>query len=110
MSQEIKSKSLQSLVTDLRSAHGDNLASITLYGSAASGEESDAGSDKNVLVVLKRLEVEDLRLARAATKAWKDARQPPPVFFAVDELKRAADVFPIEFLQMEQARKVLYGS
>src|SRR4029077_7952689 len=25
------------------------------------------------------------------------------------ELKRAADVFPIEFLQMERARKVLYG-
>ena len=32
-----------------------------------------------------------------------------PVYFALDELIRAADVFPIEFLQMEQARKTLYG-
>jgi hypothetical protein len=33
-----------------------------------------------------------------------------PVYFSQDELQRAADVFPVEFLQMEQARKVLYGS
>ena len=33
-----------------------------------------------------------------------------PVYFSQDELQRAADVFPIEFLQMEHARKVLYGS
>src|SRR6476469_5482682 len=33
-----------------------------------------------------------------------------PVFFTVDELSRAADVFPIEFLQMEKARRVLFGA
>src|SRR5207237_3672916 len=36
--------------------------------------------------------------------------QPLPAYFTVEELKRAADVFPIEFLQMEKAREVLYGS
>jgi len=35
---------------------------------------------------------------------------PMPVYFTVEELQRAADVFPIEFLQMEQARKILHGS
>ena len=33
-----------------------------------------------------------------------------PVYFSREELQRAADVFPIEFLQMEQARRVLYGT
>jgi hypothetical protein len=32
-----------------------------------------------------------------------------PVYFTVEELKRAADVFPIEFLQMEKARQILFG-
>jgi len=33
-----------------------------------------------------------------------------PVYFTVDELQTAADVFPIEFHNMERARKVLYGA
>src|SRR5437899_10956299 len=41
---------------------------------------------------------------------WVKSGQPTPVYFTVEELKRAADVFPIEFLQMEKARKVLHGS
>src|SRR5437899_7150274 len=41
---------------------------------------------------------------------WVKSGQPTPVYFTVEELKRAADVFPIEFLQMEKAREVLYGS
>ncbi len=110
MSEAIKTKALQRLVTDLCAAHGDNLASITLYGSNASGKQTDAHSDHNVLVVLRRIAFDDLRLSQKATRTWRNAGQPPPVFFTVDELKRAADVFPVEFLQMEKARNVLYGS
>ena len=110
MSEATESKALQRLVTDLCATHGENLESITLYGSNAAGKQTDAHSDHNVLVVLRRIELDDLRRSQKATRAWKDAGQPPPVFFTVDELKRAADVFPIEFLQMEKARKTLYGS
>ncbi len=110
MSEGTESKALQRLVTDLCAAHGENLVSITLYGSVAAGKQTDAHSDHNVLVVLRRIALDDLRLSQKATRAWKVAGQPPAVFFTVDELKRAADVFPIEFLQMEKARKVLYGS
>ena len=110
MSEATESKALQRLVTDLCATHGENLESITLYGSNAAGKQTDAHSDHNVLVVLRRIELDDLRRSQKPTRAWKDAGQPPPVFFTVDELKRAADVFPIEFLQMEKARKTLYGS
>jgi hypothetical protein len=34
---------------------------------------------------------------------------PLPVYFTINELKTAVDVFPIEFHQMEKARLVLYG-
>lgn len=110
MSEETKSKALQRLIGDLVAAHGDNLASITLYGSTAAGNQTEVRSDHDVLVVLQRIELDDLRLSLKAMRAWKDAGQPTPVLFTVDELKRAADVFPIEFLQMEKARRVLYGS
>jgi hypothetical protein len=102
-------KALDQLVSDLREAQGDNLASIVLYGATATAED-DHRSDHNVLVVLRRAAFEDLHGCSQALRAWRDAGQPPPVVFTTDELDSAADVFPIEFLQMEQARKILHGS
>jgi predicted nucleotidyltransferase len=100
---------LDTLVENLRAAHGDNLASIVLYGSVAAGDHVAEHSDHNLLIALNRIASEDLRLAQSALRDWLKSGQPPPVYFTVEELKRAADVFPIEFLQMEKARRVLYG-
>jgi hypothetical protein len=101
---------LNRLVDDLRAAYGENLASIVLYGSVAAGDHVELRSDHNLLIVLKRIALEDLRLSQTTIRDWLSLGQPMPVYFTVEELKRAADVFPIEFLQMEQARKVLHGS
>jgi hypothetical protein len=101
---------LNGLVDDLRAAYGENLASIVLYGSVAVGDQLELRSDRNLLIALKRISLRDLRLSQSTLRNWLSLRQPMPVFFTVEELKRAADVFPIEFLQMEKARKVLFGS
>lgn len=101
---------LKRLVDDLRTAYGENLASIVLYGSVAAGDHLELRSDHNLLIALKRITVADLRLSETTLRNWHSLGQPMPVFFTVEELKRAADVFPIEFLQMEKARKVLHGS
>ncbi len=101
---------LNHLVEDLRAAYGENLASIVLYGSVAAGDKVELRSDHNLLIVLKRIALEDLRLSQTTIRDWLALGQPMPVYFTVEELKRAADVFPIEFLQMEQARKILHGS
>src|SRR6267142_3239183 len=100
---------LNRLVDDLRAAHGENLSSIVLYGYVAAGDHVELRSDHNLLIVLDRIAAEDLRLAHETMRDWLSQGQPMPVYFTVEELKRAADVFPIEFLQMEKARKVLYG-
>ena len=100
---------LNRLVDELRAAHGENLSSIVLYGSVAAGDHVELRSDHNLLIVLDRIASEDLRLSHETMRDWLSHGQPMPVYFTVEELKRAADVFPIEFLQMEQARKVLYG-
>jgi predicted nucleotidyltransferase len=102
-------EALSGLVEDLRATHGDNLASIVLYGSAAAGDHVELHSDYNLLIALHRITPEDLRLAQAPTREWLRLGHPLPVYFTVEELSDAADVFPIEFHQMARARVVLYG-
>src|SRR6266700_3932577 len=109
MAKKIDSTALDRLVNDLRAAHGENLESVVLYGSAAAGDHVELRSDHNLLIVLNRITSDALRLAQAPMREWQRLGQPIPVYFTVEELKRAADVFPIEFLQMEKARRVLYG-
>ena len=109
MPKKMDAIALTQLVDELRTAHGENLASVILYGSAAAGDHIEMRSDHNLLIVLNRITTEDLRLSQVPMRAWQGLGQPMPVYFSVEELNDAADVFPIEFLQMEKARKVLYG-
>ena len=102
-------EALNGLVDDLKVTHGDNLASVVLYGSAAAGDHVELRSDYNLLIALNRITPEDLRLAQAPMREWQRLGHPLPVYFTVEELSDAADVFPIEFHQMANARMVLYG-
>ena len=105
----LDSSKLEKLIADLRDAHGDNLAAIVLYGSAATRDHTTPRSDHNLLIALERITPDDLRAAHDALREWHKLGQPTPVYFTVAELQDAADVFPIEFLQMEKARKILFG-
>lgn len=98
------------LVDDLRETHGANLASVILYGSAAAGDFQTNTSDYNLLIALNEIRPRDLRAAQAPMREWHRMGHPLPVYFTVSELQNAADVFPIEFHQMEKARMVLYGT
>jgi predicted nucleotidyltransferase len=109
MVDKIVQSSLDNLVEDLRSTHGDNLAAVVLYGSAAAGDYVQTRSDYNLLIALNRITPADLRQAQAPMRNWQRLGHPLPVYFTVGELSDAADVFPIEFHQMEKARLVLYG-
>jgi predicted nucleotidyltransferase len=109
MAKTIVQAALNHLVEDLRATHGDNLAAVVVYGSAASGDHIELRSDYNLLIALNRITPEDLRLAQAPMREWRRLGHPLPVYFTVAELNEAADVFPIEFHQMEKARIVLYG-
>ncbi|HEY6188902.1 MAG TPA: hypothetical protein VIW80_14705 [Pyrinomonadaceae bacterium] len=109
MAHQVSAETFKHLIDDLRSTHGDNLASVVLYGSAAAGDTVRARSDYNLLIALNRITPEDLRLSQAPIREWQRLGNPLPVYFTIGELNNAADVFPIEFRQMERARKVLYG-
>jgi predicted nucleotidyltransferase len=110
MTKTVVQDALNHLVEDLRTTHADNLSSVVLYGSAAAGDHIELRSDYNLLIALHRITPEELRLAQPPMREWQRLGHPLPVYFTVEELSDAADVFPIEFYQMEHARIVLYGT
>src|SRR4029079_17704451 len=109
MVKTVVQQALNGLVDDLRATHAENLASVVLYGSAAAGDDVEVRSDYNLLIALNRITPEDLRLAQAPMREWQRLGTTLPVYFTVEELSDAADVFPIEFHQMANARVVLFG-
>src|SRR5687767_13847092 len=98
-----------SFIDDLQATHGTNLVSVILYGSAASGDFIPRHSDYNILIALQKITPKDLRSAHASVREWHKLGHSVPVYFTISELQNAADVFPIEFHEMESSRKVLYG-
>ena len=110
MANQVAHEAFNHLIGDLRTSHGENLAAVLLYGSAAAGDHVARESDYNLLIALHRITPEDLRLAQAPMREWQRLGHPLPVYFTLDELRGAADVFPIEFQQMSRARVVLHGA
>jgi hypothetical protein len=94
----------------MRSAHGANLFAIVHYGGAVTDAELGAITGLRMLVVLNNVSPADLRLTRDAFHEWTDAGNPPPVYFSRAEIADAADVFPIEFLDMMENRRIVHGS
>ena len=79
MVKRIVQEALSSLVQDLQSTHGDNLACVVLYGSAAAGDHIELRSDYNLLIALNRITPDDLRQAQAPMREWQRLGHPLPV-------------------------------
>ncbi|MEP6990491.1 MAG: nucleotidyltransferase domain-containing protein [bacterium] len=101
---------LDELVTQLRAAYGAQLSTVVLYGSAAAGEHVPKKSDYNVLVLLGRVDAGTLAAASAVARAWNDAGNPPPMTMSVDEWRHSSDVFPMEYADILDRHRVLYGT
>lgn len=100
---------LDELVAQLRAAYGASLRSVVLYGSAAAGEHIPKRSDYNVLVVVDSLDADRLAGASAASRAWADAGNPAPLTLTTTEWRGSADIFPMEYADILERHKVLYG-
>ena len=101
---------LDELVTQLQKAYGDNLQAVVLYGSAAAGEHIPRRSDYNVLVIVQHLGLDQLRAAGAVAQAWGESGNPPPMTMTGGEWKASADVFPMEYADILERHRVLYGT
>ena len=99
----------EELVKALNEALGPGLKSVVLFGSAAAGDFVKGVSGHDVLIVADKLGAAELAALSAPLARWRQAGNPQPQLFTAAELAGSADVFPIEFMQMEKARKILFG-
>ena len=100
---------LQELVDRLRKAQRDRLVSVVLYGSAAAGDHHENFSDLNVLCVLTRVTPAELADAEPIFKWWRAQGNPSPLLMSDEEVRNSTDCFPIEFHDMQEQRRVLFG-
>lgn len=99
---------LEELVSQLRTAIGQGLHAVVLYGSQATSDHS-AKSDYNILVLVDSLEASRLQATSAAAKAWADSGNPPPLTLTLDEWHGSADIFPMEYADILERHRVLFG-
>ena len=99
---------LEELIQGLKKVYADTLVCVILYGSAASGEFIDRHSNLNLLVVLKDTSLQNLKKASGFINRRKFAFV-HPLFLTEEYIKSSSDVFPIEFLDMKENYRLLYG-
>jgi hypothetical protein len=88
--------------------HGDNLKSISLYGSAVGEDFIPKKSNVNLLLVMERIDPPDLKMS---LKLIKQGRKKGiiPLLFTIEHIKSSTDTFPVEFLEMKENYVLIYG-
>ncbi|MGA3211670.1 MAG: nucleotidyltransferase domain-containing protein [Terriglobales bacterium] len=105
----IPEKQVSEFLARLQQAAGSNLESVILYGSAVAGEYHPEHSNFNLLCIFQDTALTKLLAVATAVEWWTKQKHPFPLMFTEVELKRSADVFSIELLDMKQQHRVLLG-
>jgi hypothetical protein len=105
----VPEKQIDDFVSRLRAAAGANLESVILFGSAVAGDFHPEFSNVNLLCVVRDTSFAALQNLAPAVKWWDGQKQAPPLFMTRDEIKHSGDVFTIEFLDIKEHRRVLFG-
>jgi hypothetical protein len=100
---------LDELVAQLQRVYGAQLRTVVLYGSAAAGEHIPKRSDHNVLVIVDELTMQHMRTGAAVARAWGEKGNPPPLTLTLAEWRGSADIFPMEYADILERHRVLYG-
>lgn len=96
-------------VEKARAAGGTNLLAVILYGSAAAGDFVAEHSNVNLLCVLRETSYASIEALAPAIAWWAKQGHHAPLLMSGEEMRRSADVFSIEFLDMRRHYRVLWG-
>ncbi|MFA5183040.1 MAG: hypothetical protein WC405_17110 [Syntrophales bacterium] len=97
------------ITEDYRNIFGNDLLSIILYGSGASGHYVPGKSDLNFLVILTDKGMEGLEKAMDTVTHGRKSRVAVPLFMTKDYICSSLDAYPIEFLDMKLQHALVYG-
>src|SRR6056297_683308 len=99
---------LEKFADKIKEHMGNNLESFVLYGSAATGE-TYRDSDYNTLLIVKKLDLKNLKKASGTIKKWVRKGNPVPLIFTHDRILKSDDVFPLEFSDIKENHRVVRG-
>jgi predicted nucleotidyltransferase len=94
----------------LKEVFSQRLVMAALYGSAVTGTYAKEVSDINILAAVSSLTAEDLNRTASLGKKKLSSYRITPLVLTVEELENSSDVFPVEYLEIKETMKLLYGS
>ncbi|MFZ2956368.1 MAG: hypothetical protein WA705_05715 [Candidatus Ozemobacteraceae bacterium] len=89
---------------------GEDLITLAVYGSAASGDYVYGPSDINTVFVLKTVSVAHLKILANPIEKWMLRNFAAPRIFSLNDLERSLDVFPLLFMDIRDNHRVLFGT
>jgi hypothetical protein len=105
----VAEKQIEEFVSRIKQAAGQNLQSIVLYGSAATGEFQADFSNLNLLCILRETSFSKLSAIAPVVEWWHRHKNPAPLIMTREELEHSTDVFSIELLDMQHHHRILFG-
>ena len=102
-------KLLQTYVKEVKGQFGEQLEGVLLYGSAVRGEFLPGRSNLNILLLVSSYDSAILNQYSALHRQWNKEQIVAPLFLTEEELRVSAEVFPLEFLEIQEQHRVLGG-
>ncbi len=92
---------MDKIINEIKMILNKNIVSIVEFGS----EEKR----NNYLIILKKLDFSVLNKIKPVMIKQRKQKLPVPLFFTEEELYDASDVFPLEFLDIKEPHKTIFG-
>jgi predicted nucleotidyltransferase len=93
----------------LRAVFGDNLTMVSIYGSYVSGNFVEGVSDVNILILLDKPDAGQLETFGRDGYRFMRKYKITPLILSQTEFVNSADVFPMEYLDIQDRKKILLG-
>ncbi|MBD0316410.1 MAG: hypothetical protein ICV75_06940 [Nitrospiraceae bacterium] len=100
---------LRRYVKDVAKVYGNELEGLLLYGSAVRQEFLPGRSNLNLLLFLSSYDGALLKQYAPLHARWAKEQIVVPLFLTKDDLQSAAAVFPLEYLDIHECHRVLWG-
>jgi predicted nucleotidyltransferase len=102
-------RAVSEFTQELKQLLASDLVAVVLYGSGAGANFVPDLSDINVAIVVQTMRFDVLQKLQPRVQAWRKQGFALPLLVDREFLQRARDVFPMEFHDIKEQRRVLWG-
>ncbi|OGW39543.1 MAG: hypothetical protein A2010_09945 [Nitrospirae bacterium GWD2_57_9] len=102
-------KKIAPMIEDIAAAHGQNLHSFHIVGSAILPDYNEKISDVNSVVVLRSMDLRFIEFLAPLGRKYGKKGIAAPLVMTPDYIRDSLDAFPIEFLDFKLIHKTVYG-